>query len=376
MRLDMMRTSDLDYDLPDHLIAVRPVEPRDACRLMVVSRTDRSRIEHLTFRDLPSVLGRGDVVVTNTTRVVPARIRGTRADTGAKVEGLFLAESSAGMWSVLLKANTRLREGHRVVLHGPDGEPSGIHLDLIGRDGDGWAVRADSEPGGLGSGETASTILERVGSTPVPPYILGARRDAGDRTPDALDRAWYQTVYADRDRSGSVAAPTAGLHFTPELLGKLDAMGVARTGVTLDVGMGTFKPIEVERVEDHPIHAEKFSVPARAIEAMERARAAGGRVVAVGTTSVRAIETVPSPAPDGIQREGMSGSTSVFIQPGYRFGWTDALITNFHLPRSTLLAMVGAFLDGGVDRVLEVYRIAIDRGYRFYSYGDAMVILP
>jgi len=370
----MVRTSDLDYDLPDHLIAVRPVEPRDACRLMVVSRTDRSRIEHLAFRDLPSVLERGDVLVTNTTRVVPARIRGTRADTGAKVEGLFLSEKAPGVWSVLLKANSKLREGHRIALTGPDGAPSAWHLELGGREGDGWVARVGSDS--QSPAQAAPAILDRIGTTPLPPYILGARRDAGDRTPDALDRAWYQTVYAERDRSGSVAAPTAGLHFTPELLGRVDAMGVARTGVSLDVGMGTFKPIEVERVEDHPIHSEKFSVPASAIAAMEGARAAGGRVVAVGTTSVRAIETVPSPAPEEIRREGVSGSTTVFIQPGYRFQWTDAMITNFHLPRSTLLAMVGAFLDGGVERVLEVYRIAIDRGYRFYSYGDAMVILP
>ena len=206
----------------------------------------------------------------------------------------------------------------------------------------------------------------------MPPYILAARRHAGAVESDEHDRAWYQTVYAERDRSGSVAAPTAGLHFTPELLAAVEEMGVGRTSVTLDVGMGTFKPIEVERVEDHPIHAEEIEVSAGAIGAMGAARSAGGRVIAVGTTSVRAIESVPVGGAAG----GVRGATSMFILPGHAFRWTDAMITNFHLPRSSLMAMVGAFIDGGIPRLVDLYREAIAREYRFYSYGDAMLILP
>jgi S-adenosylmethionine:tRNA ribosyltransferase-isomerase len=371
-----VRTAELDYNLPPALIARTPVEPRDACRLMVVSRSDDRRIDHLHFRDLPDLVRAGDLLVTNTSRVVPARIAGCRADTSGKVEGLFVAEPNPGEWTVLLKANTRLMPGHTILLRSTDGTDSPWSLELLARDGDGWRARVVSRTDPASPTTSAADILSAIGATPLPPYILAARKAAGDATPDAADRAWYQTVYADAASAGSVAAPTAGLHFTPDLLGRLERSGVRRAGVTLHVGIGTFKPIECERVEDHPIHAEHAEVPASAIAAMRAAHAAGHRVIAVGTTSVRAIESLPHPVPPELDREGFAGATSLFIRPGFPMRWTDGLITNFHLPRSTLLAMVGALFPGGVPRLLDLYREAIAREYRFYSYGDAMLILP
>lgn len=372
----MLRTDELIFELPERLIARSPVEPRDACRAMVVSRSDPGRVEHRMFHEIPDLVRAGDVLVTNVSKVVPARIAGTRADTGGRVEGLFVDEPEPGIWFVLLKANTRLQPGHHVVLVAQGANEGQWRLELIEREGDGWRawVRAAVDTGDLAP--PAAMILARIGATPLPPYILAARRAAGDEMPDAMDRSWYQTVYADADRAGSIAAPTAGLHFTPELLDRLETMGVSRSSVTLHVGIGTFKPIEVERVVDHPIHAERAEVPQGAIGAMRAARAGGGRVIAVGTTSVRAIESLPVPLPPDVERDGFQTTTRLFIQPGFTPRWTDGLITNFHLPRSTLVALVGAFLPGGVPRVLELYREAIAHEYRFFSYGDAMVILP
>ncbi len=359
-----MRTEELDYPLPERLIATRPAEPRDACRLMVVSRSDRGLLEHARFADLPRWLTPRDVLIFNTSGVLPARLVGARKDTGGAVEGLFLREDAEG-WRILLKSNSKLRPGQVVALGTP---PLSAEIELVARDGDGWIARLAGE----GDPMPAVSVLERVGSTPLPPYILRQRRVAHEAIDDDHDRLWYQTVYARSDESGSVAAPTAGLHFTPDLLARIASMGVARADVRLDVGVGTFKPIETEHLEDHPMHAEWVRVPGEAIDAIEKARGAGGRAIAVGTTSVRALESVPA---------GHAGDwedwTRLMIAPGHSFARVDGLVTNFHLPRSTLLAMVGALLGpGGVERLKSLYAVAVAEGYRFYSYGDAMLILP
>ena len=371
-----LRTADLEFELPPDLIARRPVEPRDACRLLVVSRSDQSRLEHRVFRELPSLLNPGDLLLTNVSRVVPARLAGARADTGARVEGLFVAEPEPGVWTVLLKANTKLVPGHTVLLHTRAAEPSPWRLELLARDGDGWRARVRSTLDDPARPFAAPAILARIGATPLPPYILAARKSApGDYTDD-LDRAWYQTVYADDAQARSIAAPTAGLHFTPELLSTLADRDIRSAPVTLHVGIGTFKPIDTDLVAEHPIHAEHAEVPAPTLADLRAARERGSRIIAVGTTSVRAVESLPHPIPPAVEHHGFIDETRLFIQPGFTPRWTDALITNFHLPRSTLLALVGALFPGGVDRVKAIYREAIAREYRFFSYGDAMLILP
>lgn len=376
-----MFTSELDYDLPPGLIAKRPAEPRDSCRLLVVSRSDPRRMEHLTFTDLPSLLGEGDLAVFNTSRVLAARLLGRRSDTGAAVEGLFVREhpreDAPALWRVMLKTGTRLRPGMLITLHDATGHESGVALRLVERDDDQWLAEPMGSPGGAAWTQGAPALLARIGATPIPPYIRKARRDAHEQVADELDRAWYQCVYAgESGRTGSVAAPTAGLHFTIGVLDALRARGVERSDVRLHVGPGTFKPVQTETLEAHPIHAEWALVPPDAVRALERARARGGRVVAVGTTSVRAVESLPHPLTDHERTSGYEGETRLFITPGYRFRHTDALVTNFHLPRSTLLAMVAALFEDGTRRILAIYREAVRREYRFYSYGDAMLILP
>ncbi len=381
-----MRTEELDYDLPEHLIATRPVEPRDACRLLVVSRTDERVVEHALFSDLPSFLRPEDVMVFNTSGVLPARLVGARQDTGGAVEGLFLderANAAGAEWRVMLKSNGKLRAGQVIVLGTGDAKHE---IELLQRDEECWIVRPIG-PGPAGAPE----ILARVGATPLPPYILRQRKHTGLSVDDAADRAWYQTVYAQI--GGSVAAPTAGLHFTEALLGRLASMGVARADVRLDVGVGTFKPIESERVEDHPMHAEWARVPGTALSVIDATKHSGcdqgrgdgaegeggkggergarGRVIAVGTTSVRALESVPHGSAGDWE-----GWTNLMIAPGYGLKRVDALVTNFHLPKSTLLLLIGAFFPGGVGRVKAIYTEAVRREYRFYSYGDAMLILP
>ena len=365
----MLRTDQLDYELPPELVARRPAEPRDSARLMVCSRSDPSMVKHVRVRDLPGFLRPGDVMTVNASGVLPARLLGRREASGGAVEGLFLAQVAPGRWRVLLKANSKLRAGLRVRLRRPDGDDAEATLTLIERDREAWLVGVEPEG-------DAPTILARAGATPLPPYILSARRSAGDAPPDDRDRAWYQTVYADERHAGSVAAPTAGLHFTPELLERLGAGGVARASVLLHVGPGTFKPVTADRVEDHDIHSESIFVPPETIGAVESARARGGRSVCVGTTTVRALESLPDPLTDAARREGHRADTDLFILPGFAFRRTDALLTNFHLPRSTLLALVSALLPEGPPRLLELYREAVAEGYRFYSYGDAMLLLP
>lgn len=361
----MLRTRDLEYNLPEGLVATRPATPRDAARLMVA--TPGANPVHAHVRDLPSFLRPGDVLVFNTTKVLRARLVGHRLDTGGRVEGLYLRPGpDAGTWVAMLKAR-RFREGSPIALISEAGQASGVILRPV--------RRVESEPGAWvvaveGSrGEGDQAILDRTGHVPIPPYILAARARSGQGDGESSDAARYQTVYARDDQPGSVAAPTAGLHFTPELLAALDAMGVERVGVVLHVGTGTFKAVETEHVEDHPMHEEWCWMDAAAMSAVEMAKAQGRRVIAVGTTSARVLETYA--------RTGDRSApiwTRLLITPGHRWRWVDGLLTNFHLPRSTLLAMVGAMTPGGMADLLGLYREAMALGYRFYSYGDAMLI--
>ena len=313
-------------------------------------------------------------MVFNTTSVVRARFVGRNLDTGGRVQGLYLRDAKVTddgepCWEAMLKAR-RFRPGRRVELIDASGKGSGITLRLIDRTGDeagAWRVAVEG-----GQGLESAELLERAGLTPLPPYILSARKTQGLEIDDASDRASYQTVLADPAHSGSVAAPTAGLHFTPELLENLRASGVNRAEVDLCVGAGTFKPVETETLEEHPMHSEWCSMDEGARRAVFEDAT---RTVAVGSTSARTIETYAQliegadQIPDGV-------NTRLLIAPGYRWRRVDALVTNFHLPRSTLLAMVSALFPEGMDRLREIYREAIEQKYRFYSYGDAMLVLP
>jgi S-adenosylmethionine:tRNA ribosyltransferase-isomerase len=342
-----------DFDLPDELIAQHPVEPREQSRLMVIDRAGGT-ISHHQFAELPALLDGRDVLARNNTRVIPARLIGHREATGGKWEGLFLRDRDDGAWEVLATTRGRPISGERVVVG------QGLTLVLEGRgDGGQWVVRP------LREGETdqaASTfaLLERHGQTPLPPYIRKGKESAGDRTR-------YQTIYALQP--GSVAAPTAGLHFSESVFLNLTARGIAWIDLTLHVGIGTFRPIEAETIAGHVMHSEWADLSAEAIATLNARRARGGRIVAVGTTSARTLETASA---SGILKP-FTGPTSLFIQPGHVFRGVDALITNFHLPRSSLLVLVTAL--AGVDLIRAAYAEAIQLRYRFFSYGDAMLIL-
>lgn len=344
-----MRTSDFDFDLPDELIAQEPIEPRDRSRLMVV-RVGSASLEHRRFEDLPELLEPGDILVRNNSRVVPARLIGRREQTGGKWEGLFLRVLEDGSWEILASTRGRPAVGERMIVDG------GLGLILRERKEAGiWRVRPEDE-------RSALVLLEQFGKVPLPPYI---RKGIEGQE----DRARYQTVFAAVP--GSVAAPTAGLHFTDDLFARLEARRIGRADVTLHVGIGTFRPIEAENVEDHALHAEWAEVDARAAESLNAARRRGGRVVAVGTTSARTVETAAGE--DGGLRP-FSGETALYLRPGHRFRAVDALVTNFHLPRSSLLVLVSAL--AGYDLIRAAYAEAVRERYRFYSYGDAMLILP
>ncbi len=363
-----LRTDDLDYELPRELIATRPAEPRDSARLLIMHRNGDA-IEHRHVRDLPEYLRAGDTLVLNRTAVMPARLVGRRTDTGGRVEGLFLEEVAHGQWLVMLRSNGRLRPGQRVQLLDTAGQPSESALELVEPRPEGWLVNA-------GGSQSVAAMLDRAGWTPLPPYILRARGDVV--VCDALDRQWYQTTFADARERRSVAAPTAGLHFTPELLARIENGGVRRIDVVLDIGLGTFKPITAETLDQHPMHVERFMVEPSVIEAIKQTHnpARGlGRIIAVGTTVVRTLESLPTPLPDPSSlTKTIIGDTDLLIAPPYCFRVVDGMLTNFHLPRSTLLALVAAMV--GLERIKAVYGEAIERGYRFYSYGDAMLILP
>lgn len=347
-----MRLEDLDYELPPDRIAQVPAAERDASRLMVLGRTTGA-VRHRTFRDLSEELAPGDLIVLNDTRVRPARLRGTKA-TGGKIEMLLLEPvESAGRWRCLLDASRPPRPGSTLEFAG------GLRACVEERKGATWTVTLAADGGG-----DPLTLVEEHGEIPLPPYI---RRDPHDPRAEE-DRERYQTVYARA--SGSAAAPTAGLHFTPLLLEELGRKGVRRASVTLTVGIGTFLPLRAMDAASDSLHGESFVVPQETVDAVSRTRESGGRVVAVGTTTVRALE-------GGVGENGRlhagAGRTRLFIRPGHRFRFVDAMITNFHLPRSSLLALVFAF--AGREPVLAAYREAIAEGYRFYSYGDAMLVV-
>ena len=326
-----MLTSELDYELPEDLIAQSPAEPRDASRLMVVDVRDRT-ISHHTFRELPHFLLPGDALVLNETKVLPVRIKAHKP-TGGEVELLFLRDLG-GAWEVLARPSKRLRAGLEL-------DVAGDRLRLLENLGDGhWAVSALDVPG----------LLERSGRMPLPPYIRP--------TPETESR--YQTVYARNE--GSAAAPTAGFHFTDRVLDDAERAGAGIARITLHVGVGTFMPVRTERLEEHRMHAEYYSVPKEAAHIVEGA----GRVVAAGTTVARTLETWAATGET-------EGESTLFVYPGYRWRSVETLLTNFHLPRSTLLAMVMSF--GGEELVREAYRTAVRERYRFYSFGDAMLLL-
>lgn len=340
-----MKTSDFYYDLPEELIAQYPMEPRDASRMLVCNR-ENALYRDAVFNTLPDYLRPGDVMVINHTRVIPARLLGVKEGTGVPAEVLLLKRVGKDEWEALVRPGRRLREGARVVFGG------GLLTAQIGAttDAGGRVVRFSYEG-------TFENLLERLGEMPLPPYIHEKLSDQNR----------YQTVYAKFD--GSAAAPTAGLHFTDRVLQSVKSKGVDIVPVLLHVGLGTFRPVKAENVEDHLMHSEFYEVTEDAAARINAARARGGRVLAVGTTSVRTLETCSDP--DGVIHAG-SGNTAIFIKPGVPFKAVDMLLTNFHLPESTLLMLVSAFM--GQEHALGAYRHAVNEKYRFFSFGDCMLI--
>jgi S-adenosylmethionine:tRNA ribosyltransferase-isomerase len=348
----MSELDQYDYELPRRLIAQAPLANRADARLLVVDRS-AGTFSHKHVRDLPDILLPGDSLVLNDTKVIPARLVGRRTETGGHWEGLFLDATEEGVWRVMCKTRGHPVAGETVTLIDSRGRED-VRLILGARQSEGvWLVRPES-------GEDAAAVLGRVGRVPLPPYIRGGEMVESDRRD-------YQTVFARRE--GAIAAPTAGLHFTEPLLRKLERLGVVLCWVTLHVGVGTFRPIVAETLGEHRMEAEWAELTQEAVERIDASRRRGGRVVAVGTTVVRVLETA---ARDGRLRP-FAGTTDLFVHPPYCFRATDALMTNFHLPRSTLLVLVRTF--GGDELIRDAYEEAVREEYRFYSYGDAMLIL-
>ena len=349
-----MKLDDFDFHLPEGLIATRPARPRSSARLLVA---EGDAMRDLHVRDLTDLLGPGDLLVLNDTKVIPARLSGTRTrqtpqgEATARIEVTLLEPTADGGWKALAKPLRKLKQGETIRF----GETLSAEVAEIAETE--LVLRFDA------TGEAFDAALDKVGAMPLPPYI------AALRAPDAADREDYQTVWANR--SGAVAAPTASLHFDPPLLAALKAKGVRFVHVTLHVGAGTFLPVKVDDVTTHRMHGEWGEVTAEAAEAINATRAAGGRIIPVGTTALRLIESAATE--DGLVHP-FTGVTEIFIYPGYRFRATDALMTNFHLPKSTLLMLVSALM--GQDRIRDVYRHAVDSGYRFFSYGDASLLIP
>ncbi|MCA8995472.1 MAG: tRNA preQ1(34) S-adenosylmethionine ribosyltransferase-isomerase QueA [Planctomycetaceae bacterium] len=340
-----------DYDLPPDLIAQYPAERRDASRLLVVNRKQQA-ISHHQFSELPELIEAGDLLVRNNTRVVPARLFGTRTSTGGKWEGLFLREEDDGRWRIIGQTRGKLMAGETVTLTSSQHSES-VTLVLEERTNGGeWICRPES-------GRPLLELLNQFGTMPLPPYV--------DREAEQTDWDRYQTIYASRP--GAVAAPTAGLHLTPEVLEHCESRGICSTDVTLHVGMGTFRPVSAERLSEHQMHSEWCELPEETAGAIQQTRNRNGRVVAVGTTAVRTLESV---ARSGEIRP-WTGDTDLFIRPPYQFAVVDAMITNFHLPKSTLMVLVCTF--AGRELMLDAYAEAIRERYRFFSYGDAMLIL-
>ena len=340
-----MKTSDFYYDLPEDLIAQHPLDIRSASRLMVLDKNN-GQILHRHFTDIKKLLIPGDVLVLNNTRVIPARLMGVRSDTGSAIEILLLKRLDEKRWETLARPGKKVREGRRVTFI--EGELEAECEEVL-PDGN-RIMRFDYE----GIWEE---VLNRAGTMPLPPYIHE----------QLMDKERYQTVYSKVP--GSAAAPTAGLHFTKELLNQIEQMGVIRAEVTLDVGLGTFRPVKSDNIEQHEMHSERYTFSREASDIIRKARQEGRRIVSVGTTSTRVLETVASNDPEMMP---CSGETQIFIYPGYEFKCVDALITNFHLPESTLVMLVSAM--AGKDNVLNAYGEAVKEKYRFFSFGDAMFI--
>jgi S-adenosylmethionine:tRNA ribosyltransferase-isomerase len=345
-----------NYELPPDRIAQTPAIPRDTSRLLVVQ--DRTQHQHQIFRDLPNWLRSGDLLVMNNTKVIPARLQGIKIG-GAKVEVLLLEAIAPNQWLALVKPGRRLQPGAVIefIPNGQDSPTQEVRATVRDR---------DAATGGrlleftIAGDRPLLEVIDRFGTMPLPPYITGRDSSPGQ----------YQTVYADRD--GSAAAPTAGLHFTPELLAQLTAIGVQQCFVTLHVGVGTFRPVEVDDITQHQMHGEWIEVDSKVVEAIGQTKAQGGRVIAVGTTSVRSLEGAAN-AHDGTLKP-FCGKTEMFIYPGYEWRVVDGMITNFHLPQSSLMMLVSALI--GRSRLMSLYAEAIAQGYRFFSFGDAMLVLP
>lgn len=350
-----MKLDDFDYNLPEELIAQKPTEQRDQCRLMAIDRKT-GEIKHQRFYDILDHLHEGDTLVLNNSKVLPARLYGTKDKTGAKVEFLLIKRLEGDTWETMVRPGKRLKPGDKVIFN--DKEGSRLAADIIDYGDDGTRIVNFTYDG------IFMERLEEMGSMPLPPYI--------ERPSDEDDKETYQTVYCKED--GSVAAPTAGLHFTKELLAEAEAKGVRLAYVTLHVGIGTFRPVKCENIEDHKMHFEEYYIGQEAADIINDTIKAGGRIISVGTTSTRTVES----AAYFDEEEGKylvkagEGSTGIFIYPGYEFKIVDALITNFHLPKSTLLMLISALYDR--EKILEAYDIAVKERYRFFSYGDAMII--
>lgn len=345
-----MQISDFDYELPEALIAQQPLSERAASRMLIVERANHSWRDS-RFRELPDCLTSRDVLVLNNTRVFPARLRGRRAGSGGAIELLLLREVEPNLWEALTRPARRLRLASEIEF-----ENTTLRAEIVeSRENGVRIVRFKSDA-------PLETIIDQIGEPPLPPYI---KRDPGQASED---QGRYQTVYANQ--RGSIAAPTAGLHFTPQILDSVQARGAKIVELTLHVGYGTFEPVRSRQVADHQVAAEWFSLTPEAADLINETRSAGGRIVAVGTTTARALE---SSAANGGRVKAQSGFAALTIFPGYNFHIVDALLTNFHLPRSSLLMLVSAF--GGRDFMLGAYRHAVLEGYRFYSYGDCMLIL-
>jgi S-adenosylmethionine:tRNA ribosyltransferase-isomerase len=368
-----VRVADFEFYLPEELIAQQPAATRDASRLLVLHR-NRTLLEHKTFRDILEIFQRGDVLVLNNSRVIPARLHAVNPKTGGAFEILLIEENARNDWWAMMRPGKRARIGTEFFLTNNRGERTEIRVTVLATNEEGHRRLCFKQIVGDISNTSATEFnisdkLDELGELPLPPYI---RRNPHDQHEE--DRARYQTVFA-RD-SGSVAAPTAGLHFTEELLNEIRARGVEICYVTLHVGLGTFAPVKADRIEDHAMHHERFHVEIDVADKINAAKAEGRRVIAVGTTSVRVLESVAREH-DGKIIPG-SGRTNIFIHPPYRFRIIDALVTNFHLPRSTLLMLVSAFAApgemSGREKIIAAYDEAVRERYRFFSYGDAMLI--
>ncbi len=344
--MEGLKTSDYDFDLPPELIAQDPLTDRSGSRLLTLDR-DSGAVGHHQFREITDYLRPGDCLVLNNTKVIPARLYGVKQETGAVIEVLLLRRRENDLWETLVKPGKKARAGTQLIFG--DGELTGVVSDVL-EDGN-RLIRFTYE----GIWEE---VLDRLGEMPLPPYI----------THKLQDRTRYQTIYARYE--GSAAAPTAGLHFTEQLLREIEAEGVSLVYVTLHVGLGTFRPVKVENIQEHLMHSEWYEVTEEAAERINRSKREGGRILCVGTTSCRTVESAANES--GIVRPGQ-GSTEIFIYPGYRFRVLDGLLTNFHLPQSTLLMLVSAL--AGREHVLAAYEEAVRERYRFFSFGDAMLIL-